>query len=289
MIIVQHIEDSAMDIYARLNENQLRHYFEPDKTGAFIAESENVVERALDAGYEPLSLLVEDRYVETGAGELIRRISQIGEGEGREIPIYSASLDVLSRMTGYHLTRGILAAFRRKPYVSVSALCADASRVVILEDVENPTNVGAIFRSAAALSMEAVILTDGCADPLSRRSSRVSMGTVFQIPWTRFADEKQRREAEPAWPDQGIRLLRTLGFTVISMALRDDTIAIDDPLLREKEKIAVILGNEGTGLTHQTILQSDYTIRIPMREGVDSLNVAAASAVAFWELGRNRN
>lgn len=279
-----------MEMYARLNENQLRHYFEPDKTGAFIAESANVVQRALDAGYEPLSLLVEDRYAEAEARELIRRISQIGEAETREIPVYSASLDVLSRMTGYHLTRGILAAFRRKPLISVRSLCADTKRIAILEDVENPTNVGAIFRSAAALSMDAVVLTDDCADPLSRRSSRVSMGTVFQIPWTRFEESRTCTEgadgnAEPVWPDQGIRLLHTLGFTVISMALRDDTISIDDPLLRKKEKIAVILGNEGAGLKPQTILQSDYTIRIPMRGGVDSLNVAAASAVAFWELG----
>lgn len=279
MISIHEFNDSNLDLYVRLNENQLRHYFEPEKTGAFIAESANVVTRALDAGYPPLSLLTEERYVKTEAKNLIRRMETIGRAEDRDIPIYVASLDVLSRMTGYHLTRGILAAFRRKPLPDVRNLCAGAGRLAILEDVENPTNVGAIFRSAAALGMDAVLLTDDCADPLSRRAVRVSMGTVFQIPWTRLG----------SLPDIGIPLLHELGFAVVSMALRDDTIALDDPRLKKEKKLAVILGNEGTGLKKQTVSESDYTIRIPMREGVDSLNVAAASAVAFWELNKRES
>lgn len=282
MIKIQKIEAPELDLYVRMKENQLRHYFEPDKAGAFIAESANVIYRALEAGYEPLSLLTEERYVDSEAHDLIERISRMAEAEGKEIPIFAAPLDVLSKMTGYHLTRGILAAFKRKTLLPVRNLCGNMSRIAVLEDVENPTNVGAIFRSAAALSMDAVLLTPGCADPLSRRSSRVSMGTVFQIPWTRFSD----KAPSEIWPQAGMKLLQEMGFTRVSMALRSDTISIRDRSLREREKLAIILGNEGWGLSQSTISLSDYTVKIPMRNGVDSLNVAAASAVAFWELGK---
>ncbi len=267
-------------IYTELNENQLRHYFEPAEEGIFIAETANVIRRALDAGYQPISLLVEEKYVGTEAEDIIERFSQIAEGEKCRIPVYVSSLGNMSKMTGYNLTRGVLAAFRRKQMSPVEEVCRDAHTIAVLEHVENPTNIGAIFRSAAAMGIDAVLISEGCADPLQRRAIRVSVGTVFQIPWTRIPRE--------VWPEDTVEWFHDHDFTLVSMALKNDTISIDDPRLRECSHIAICLGNEGFGLTDDTILMSDYTVKIPMREGVDSLNVAAASAVAFWEITRAR-
>lgn len=260
-----------LDVYARLSEVQLLHYHEPD-LGMFIAESPNVIERALNSGYEPLSFLAETKEIEGDAHKLTERCGNV--------PVYTAEFDVLTKLTGFKLTRGLLCAMRRKRLPGAEKLCAGAKRIAVLENVMNPTNVGAIFRSAAALNMDAVLLTPGCSDPLYRRAARVSMGTVFQIPWT-FLDEKTE-----AWPRQGMELLKKLGFQTAAMALKDDSRSIADPELKQAEKQAVILGTEGEGLTDETIEACDYTVRIPMAHGVDSLNVAAASAVAFWELGK---
>lgn len=251
-----------LDVYARLSENELLHYYEPNG-GLFIAESPNVILRALDAGYRPLSLLLEKKHIYSQAAEVIARCG--------DIPIYTAEFDLLTRLTGFQLTRGALCAMHRRPLPAVEELCRSARRIAVLENVMNPTNVGAIFRSAAALNMDAVLLTPGCSDPLYRRASRVSMGTVFQIPWT-FLDN--------------VAILHDLGFKTVAMALRDDSYSIDDPRLRAEEKLAIILGTEGEGLKDETITACDYTVKIPMTHGVDSLNVAAASAVAFWELGK---
>lgn len=264
-----------LDIYARMTEAQLLNKDRPEE-GIFIAESPKVVMRALDAGYEPVSMLVEDRHIDGEAREVIRRC--------RDIPVYTASFDVLTRLTGYKLTRGILCAMKRKPLPGVKQICDGKKRIAVLENVMNPTNVGAVIRSAAALNMDAVLLTPGCSNPLYRRAIRVSMGTVFQIPWT-FIDERETG----AWPCEGIKCLRSLGFCIASMALHDESVDIDDRRLRNEEKLAVILGTEGDGLLDETIAASDHTIKIPMGHGVDSLNVAAASAVAFWELGRYRH
>ena len=262
-----------LDIYARMTEAQLLNKDRPEE-GLFIAESPKVVMRALDAGYEPVSMLAEDRHVEGEAREIIKRCENI--------PVYTASFDVLTRLTGYHLTRGVLCAMRRKPLPDVRHLADGMKRIAVLENVMNPTNVGAIIRSAAALNMDAVLLTPGCSNPLYRRAIRVSMGTVFQIPWT-FIDEKEAG----VWPQDGMRYLKSLGYSIASMALHDESVDIDDERLQGEEKLAVILGTEGEGLSDETIVASDYTIKIPMGHGVDSLNVAAASAVAFWELGRH--
>lgn len=259
-----------LDVYARLNENQLLNRAEPEK-GIFIAESPKVIGRALDAGYEPLSILVETKHVETQAQEIIERC--------KDIPVYTATLDILTQLTGFALTRGMLCAMRRPKLPDIEKVCKDARRIVILENVVNPTNVGAIFRSAAALGMDAVLLTPDCSNPLYRRAIRVSMGTVFQIPWTFF--DKSR----VSWPENGLALLRRMGFKTAAMALRDDSVGIDHPKLMAEEKLAIILGTEGDGLASDTIADCDYTVRIPMAHGVDSLNVAAASAVAFWQLG----
>lgn len=259
-----------LDAYARLSELQLLRYYEP-KPGLFIGESPKVIKRALEAGYEPLSFLVEHRDLEGEAAAFLRRFP--------EIPVYTAEYEVLTRLTGYALTRGLLCLMRRKALPSAEEVCCNARRIAILENVVNPTNVGAIFRSAAALHMDAVLLTPGCSDPLYRRSARVSMGTVFQIPWTIF-------DKKISWPEKGIELLQKLGFKTAAMALCDDSVGIDAPELLEEEKLAVILGTEGDGLAAQTIADCDYTVKIPMSHGVDSLNVAAASAVAFWELGK---
>ena len=261
-----------LDVYARLREIQLLNRHEPEK-GIFIAESPRVIERALDAGCVPLSFLAEERYVEKEAKELLARCG--------DIPVYAAEMDVLVQITGYKLTRGMLCAMRRPALRTVEEICRDARRIAILENVVNPTNVGAVFRSAAALNMDAVLLTPDCSDPLYRRSIRVSMGTVFQIPWT-WLDGKN------AWPEDGMALLRKMGFRTVAMALTEDSVSIDDPGLLFEEKLAVILGTEGDGLAAETIADCDYRVRIPMAHGVDSLNVAAASAVAFWELGRER-
>ena len=272
IIEITDFQAPELDVYARLSENQLLNRCEPEK-GMFIAESPRVIERALDAGYRPVSCLVEKRHIEGEAKEIIRRCGEIGN-----VPVYTAEFDVLTQLTGFKLTRGMLCAMYRTPLPEVQAVCSGASRIAILENVVNPTNVGAIFRSAAALGIDAVLLTYDSSDPLYRRAVRVSMGTVFQIPWTFFEKD--------AWPGKGIRLLRELGFRTAAMALRDDSVSIDNPQLLAEKKLAVILGTEGDGLASSTIADCDYTVRIPMSHGVDSLNVAAASAVAFWELGR---
>ena len=402
-----HIDDldvPGLDVYSKLNENQLRHYCEPSKEGLFIAETAEVVKRALDAGYEPVSMLLDEKYVKpvlpdrtcaaddcesrlspanSPIRDLIERYNHIELETGKQVPVYAARSEVLFQITGINLTRGVLSAFRRKKLPPVDEICRNAKRIVILEDIENPTNIGAIFRSAAALSMDAVLLTPGCADPLQRRSIRVSVGTVFQIPWTRISEDngaalsphssagraavapgawaycakpvktskdlrygesfpgavfpykESVREQAPAaqqdagqdmppavqqdtgeymspavqqckrtvrnyetskekrtagggalWPDDGIRKLHEAGFRVVSMALRNNTVSIDDPRFESMDKLAILMGNEGSGLMDRTIRLSDYTVKIPMRPGVDSLNVAAASAVAFWALGR---
>lgn len=261
-----------LDVYARLTEAQLLNRDRP-QDGLFIAESPKVVRRALDAGYEPVSILTEDRHINGEAREVLERCP--------DIPVYTAPFEVLTQLTGYKLTRGLLCAMRRRPLARVEELCRDARRIAVLENVMNPTNVGAIIRSAAALNMDAVLLTPGCSNPLYRRAARVSMGTVFQIPWTFLGEEEAG-----AWPREGMDYLKSLGFSTASMALHDESVDIDNPVLRQEEKLALILGTEGEGLQEETIAASDHTIKIPMSHGVDSLNVAAASAVAFWELGR---
>ena len=262
-----------LDVYARLSENQLYHLYEPD-AGIFIAESPNVIERALNAGYEPLSFLAETRELYGDAQRILMRCEHT--------PVYTAEFELLTRLTGFALTRGLLCAMRRKPLPTLEAVCAGARRIAVMERVMNPTNVGAIFRSAAALGMDAVLLTPGCSDPLYRRAARVSMGTVFQIPWT-FLDEKIC-----SWPEEGQKILRKLGFRTAAMALRQDSVSVDHPALMAEERLAIVLGTEGDGLSEKTIADCDYTVMIPMAHGVDSLNVAAASAVAFWELGKRK-
>lgn len=262
-----------LDVYARLSENQLYHLYEPD-AGIFIAESPNVIERALNAGYEPLSFLAETRELYGDAQRILMRCEHT--------PVYTAESEILTRLTGFALTRGLLCAMRRKPLPTLEAVCAGARRIAVMERVMNPTNVGAIFRSAAALGMDAVLLTPGCSDPLYRRAARVSMGTVFQIPWT-FLDEKIC-----SWPEEGQKILRKLGFRTAAMALRQDSVSVDHPALMAEERLAIVLGTEGDGLSEKTIADCDYTVMIPMAHGVDSLNVAAASAVAFWELGKRK-
>lgn len=259
-----------LDVYARLSEAQLLHRFEPEQ-GLFIAESPKVIARALDAGYEPVSCLAEEKEL---TGEAVPILARCGE-----VPVFTAGAEVLKKLTGFPMTRGMLCAMRRRELPSVEAVCAGARRIAVLENVVNPTNIGAVFRSAAALHMDAVLLTGGCSDPLYRRASRVSMGTVFQIPWTYFFKKE-------SWPQDGMKRLRALGFRTAAMALREDSVSIEDQALLAEERLAVILGTEGDGLADATIADCDYTVRIPMSHGVDSLNVAAASAVAFWQLGK---
>ena len=254
-----------LDIYARKTENQLLNREHPED-GIFIAESPKVVERALDAGFRPVSVLVEDRHIEGEAKQILARVG--------DAPVFTASFDVLTKLTGFQLTRGVLCAMGRKALPSPEEILANATRVAVLENVMNPTNVGAIFRSAAALGMDAVLLTPGSSNPLYRRSIRVSMGTVFQVPWT-FAPEN--------WQEA----LKEMGFATAALALREDTLSIRDPRLAAVEKLALVLGTEGDGLADGTITSCDYTVKIPMTHGVDSLNVAAASAVAFFQLGNN--
>ena len=275
MVNVREITDFSapeLDVYARLTENQLVNRAEPEK-GMFIAESPLVIGRALDAGYTPVSFLMEPKDVETRGKALLERCGSI--------PVYVAELDVLTQLTGFHLTRGMLCAMYRKPLPAVEQLCANAKRIAVLEDVMNPTNIGAIIRSAAALHMDALVLTSACSDPLYRRAIRVSMGNVFQIPWTYFPKGAD-------WTNQ----LHKQGFKTVAMALKEDSLDIYDPRLQQEDKLAVVLGTEGDGLAAETIAHCDYTVRIPMSHGVDSLNVAAASAVAFYQLGllhdRNR-
>ena len=254
-----------LDIYARMSEGQLLNRHEPEK-GIFIAESPKVVERALDAGCEPISMLVERKHIDGEAKPVIDRC--------REVPVYTAPFEVLTQLTGFKLTRGMLCAMHRPQLPNVSEVCSKARRIAVLENVMNPTNVGAIFRSAAALNMDAVLLTHGCSNPLYRRAIRVSMGTVFQIPWT-FLDK-----------EKGVSELKELGFKTAAMALTDDSVSIDNEELLAEEKLAIVLGTEGDGLAKETIADCDYTVKIPMSHGVDSLNVAAASAVAFWQMGK---
>ena len=264
-------EREELQLYTSLNEAQLLHYYEPNG-GIFIAESPKVIERALDAGCQPISFLMEKKHVQTQGSEILERCP--------DVPVYVAKPEILAQVTGYQLTRGMLCAMKRPDLLPVEEVCKQAKRIAVLENVVNPTNVGAIFRSAAALGMDAVLLTGGCADPFYRRAIRVSMGTVFQIPWT-YIEKKTC-----AWPEEGISCLRKMGFKTAAMALKKESVSIDDKNLLAEEKLAVILGTEGDGLATDTIADCDYTVLIPMAHGVDSLNVAAASAVAFWELGR---
>jgi len=255
-----------LDIYARLSEIQLLNREFPER-GLFIAESPKVIERALDAGYEPVSCLMEKRHIEGEGKHILERIN--------DVPVFCAEFDILTQLTGFKLTRGMLCAMKRKPLPNAKEICKNKSRIVILDKVMNPTNVGAIIRSAAALGMDAVILTPGCSDPLYRRAARVSMGTVFQIEWT-FLKENRLDE------------IKELGFKTVAMALKDNSVSINHPALTAENKLAVIMGTEGDGLSDQTISDCDFTVKIPMYHGVDSLNVAAASAVAFYQLG-NKN
>lgn len=264
-----------LDVYARLTERQLVNNAEPSN-GLFIAESPVVIERALDGGYVPVSMLMEHKHVDGQAKNVIERCSALVE----DIPVFTSTLDVLTQLTGFQLTRGVLCAMRRVPLRSAEEICSGARRIAVLENVMNPTNIGAIFRSAAALNMDAVLLTPACCDPLYRRAVRVSMGTVFQIPWTYLG------ETVDDWPQNGMERLRRMGFRTAAMALRNDSVGIDDAALNQEARLAVVLGTEGDGLAEETIASCDYTVRIPMSHGVDSLNVAAASAVAFWQLGR---
>ena len=253
-----------LDVYARLTEAQLLNREFPEK-GMFIAESPKVIERALDAGYEPVSCLIEKRHIEGEGKEILERIN--------DVPVFCAEFDILTQLTGFKLTRGMLCAMKRKPLPDVKELCKNKSRIVILDKVMNPTNVGAIIRSAAALGMDAVILTPGCSDPLYRRAARVSMGTVFQIDWTILSEDS-------------LDEIKSLGFKTIAMALKDDSISISDPVFENENKLAIIMGTEGDGLSDKTISDCDFTVKIAMYHGVDSLNVAAASAVAFYQLGK---
>jgi len=265
IIPITDFSDPALDVYARKTENQLLNREHPDE-GIFIAESPKVVARALDAGYCPVSVLVEDRHIGGEAREILDRVG--------ETPVYTAPFAVLTQLTGFQLTRGVLCAMRRKPLPTLAQALEGCTRVAVLENVMNPTNVGAIFRSAAALGMDAVLLTPGSSNPLYRRAIRVSMGTVFQVPWT-FAPEDWQGE------------LKKMGFATVALALREDTLSIRDERLAKEEKLALVLGTEGDGLADGTITACDYTVKIPMTHGVDSLNVAAASAVAFFQLGNN--
>ena len=257
--------------YTRLTEAQLRNKLEPEK-GIFIAESPKVIGTALDAGCEPLSFLMERRQIDGPAAGVLARCP--------DVAVYTADRSVLQALTGYALTRGVLCAMRRPQPRSVEALCKDARRVAVLEGIVDSTNIGAIFRSAAALNMDAVLVTPSCCDPLCRRAVRVSMGTVFQVPWTQIGS------TAADWPEQGMQQLHALGFKTAAMALTDLSVSIDDAALAAEPKLAIVLGTEGDGLAHTTIAACDYTVRIPMSHGVDSLNVAAASAVAFWQLGK---
>lgn len=262
---------NELTIYAHTSEVKLLHYNEP-KEGIFIAESPKVIERALSAGYKPLSFLVEHDHLATKASAIINQHPQV--------PVYTAPFELLTKITGYKLTKGMLCAMERKPLPTVEAICENKRRIVILENVMNPTNVGAIFRNAAALNMDGILLTNGCSNPLYRRSSRVSMGTVFQIPWTFLPKQGEGQNAVD------LSVLHQLGFKTAAMLLQEDSISIDDPGLLAEERLAIILGTEGDGLADSTIGDSDYAVCIPMSHGVDSLNVAAASAIAFWQLGK---
>ena len=271
IIEIQSLEQPEVEIYTRLTEAQLRSKQEPEK-GMFIAESPKVIECALNGGCVPISFLMERKHIEGKAKDLLSKCG--------DVPVYTADREVLEALTGFALTRGILCAMHRPQQPSVEEICENAKRVAVLENIVDPTNVGAIFRSAAALHMDAVLVTPSCCDPLHRRAVRVSMGTVFQIPWTRIG------ETAAQWPKQGLERLHNIGFKTAAMALTDNSVSIDDPELLAEERLALVLGTEGDGLAESTIADCDYTVKIPMSHGVDSLNVAAASAVAFWQLRR---
>ena len=258
-----------LDVFARLTEGQLRRSTQAER-GLFIAESPKVIGRALDAGFVPVSLLTQRDHIRGQARELIARCG--------DLPVYTADDGLLARLTGFPLTRGVLCAMKRPALPTVEDLCAGTRRVAVLEGIADPTNVGALFRSAAALDVDAVLVTPTCCDPLYRRAVRVSMGTVFQVPWTRIG------ETPAHWPEQGMARLRTLGFKTAAMALSEQSVSLEDPALAAEERLAIVLGTEGDGLARQTIIRCDYTVRIPLGHGVDSLNVAAAGAVAFWQL-----
>lgn len=265
IITLTSLDAPELDVYARLTQAQLRNRLEPEK-GLFIAESPKVIGTALDAGLTPVSFLMEQRHITGDAASLLARFP--------DVPVYTAERELLARLTGYTLTRGVLCAMRRPAPKSPTEVIAGAKRIAVLEGVVDATNIGAIFRSAAALGMDAVLLSPTCCDPLTRRAVRVSMGTVFQLPWATF----------DTWPAGGMEILRGAGFATCAMALRDDSLALGDERLNSIPKLAIVLGAEGDGLANGTIAACDYTVRIPMAHGVDSLNVAAASAVAFWEL-----
>lgn len=260
-----------LDPYARLTQNQLRNRLEPEK-GIFIAESPKVIDRALDAGYKPVSLLMERKQITGPAAGILSRCG--------DAPVYTADREMLAELTGFELTRGVLCAFHRPAPRPVEELCKNARRMAVLEGIVDSTNVGAIFRSAAALNMDAVLINPSCCDPLCRRAVRVSMGTVFQVPWGQLG------ETPADWPEKGMDILHSLGFKTAAMALSDRSVSIDDEQLAKEPKLAIVLGTEGDGLAAGTIASCDYTVKIPMSHGVDSLNVAAASAVAFWQLGK---
>lgn len=271
IIPIQSIDQSELAVYTKLTENQLRNRMEPEK-GLFIAQTSKVIEYALQSGYKPVSILAEEYQAEHQAKDIL---NQVGD-----IPVYTAKQEILQQITGYPLTRGILCAMRRPTLPSVEDICANAQRIAVLDGVVDATNVGAIVRSAAALNMDAVLITSTCCDPLNRRAVRVSMGTIFQIPWT--IAEARTDGSEQPW----IQTLRRFNFKTVAMALRDNSVSLEDPALLAEPKLAVILGAEGWGLASDTISSCDYTVCIPMSHGVDSLNVAAASAVAFWQLGK---
>ena len=283
IITITDFQAPELDIYARCSETQLLHYYEP-KGGIFIAESPKVIERALNMGCEPISILTETKHIDTQLSGILARFP--------ELPVYTAPYEVLTQLTGFALTRGALCAMHRPALKSIGELCWDARRIAVLENVVNPTNVGAIIRSAAALHMDAVLLTPACSDPFYRRAARVSMGTVFQIPWT-YLSYGPSSDAPSVKDDPHhesyVEQLKNLGFLTVAMALRDQSLSITDPALANAEKLAIILGTEGEGLAQETIDACDHTVMIPMSHGVDSLNVAAASAVAFFEITRNMN
>ncbi len=276
IIKITDLNITELDVYARLSEVQLLRYHEPD-LGLFICESPKVISRALDAGYTPISILVEEKEIKDEVLEIIERCEQLSQ----DIPVYTADYETLSQLTGFNLTRGMLCCMKRNALPNVGELIKNTRRIAVMEDVVNPTNVGAIFRSAAALNMDAILLTPACSNPLYRRAARVSMGTVFQAPWTFFEHGPSEDSSESY-----VTELKNHGFKTVAFALRDDSISITDPLLASEDKLAIILGTEGEGLQDSTLESCDYTVKIPMSHGVDSLNVAAASAIAFWELSK---
>lgn len=272
IIKITNLDNKELDVFVRLTGAQLRNKLEPDK-GIFIAESPTVIEVALNSGCEPVSLLTDERLLGGTVGKLLPKLG--------EIPVYTADRETLKELTGFELTRGALCAMRRPKLPEVEEICKNARRVAVFEEVADSTNIGALFRSAAAFDIDAVLITPTCCDPLCRRAVRVSMGTIFQIPWTRIG------EVESDWPKNGIERLKALGFKTAAMALSDNSVSIDDKGLMAEERLAIILGTEGNGLKRETIADCDYTVKIPMSHGVDSLNVAAAGAVAFWQLSRS--